>query len=62
MTREAFQLALERHATRSEAIGSYVSEAEESLAALRKILAELQNQERPPHAETASAADSACSA
>ncbi len=56
MTREAFELALERHATRSEAIGSYVSEAEESLAALRKILADLQDQERPPHAETASAA------
>ena len=37
MTREAFHLALERHATRSEAIGSYVKEAEEFLAALRKI-------------------------
>ena len=55
MTREAFELALERHATRSEAIGSYVREAEESLAALRKILAELQDQERP-HAQTASSA------
>ena len=54
MTREAFQLALERHATRSEAIGGYVKEAEESLAALRKILADLQDQEQSPHAETAS--------
>ncbi len=55
MTREAFQLALERHATRSEAIGSYIKEAEQSLAALRKILAELQDQEQPPHAEMARA-------
>ncbi len=54
MTREAFQLALERHATRSEAIGGYVKEAEELLAALRKILADLQDQEQSPHAETAS--------
>ncbi len=54
MTREAFQLALERHAARSEAIGSYVREAEELLAVLRKILADLQDQEQPPHAETAS--------
>jgi len=56
MTREAFQLALDRHATRSEAIGSYVKEAEESLAALRKILADLQDQDRAPHAEMGSAA------
>ena len=55
MTREAFELALERHATRSETIGSYVKEAEKSLADLRNILADLQGQERPPHAETASA-------
>ena len=56
MTREAFQLALERHATRSEAIGSYIKEAEQSLAALRKILAELQDQEQPPHSEMVRAA------
>ena len=54
MTREAFQLALERHATQSEAIGSYVKEAEESLAALRKILVDLQDQERPQHARMGS--------
>jgi hypothetical protein len=50
MKREAFQLAIERHATRSEAIGRYVKVAEQSLAALRKILAELQDQEQPPNA------------
>jgi GTPase Era involved in 16S rRNA processing len=50
MTREAFQLAIERHATRSEAISSYVKGAEQSLAAVRKILAELQDQEQPPNA------------
>ncbi len=55
MTRGAFQLALDRHATQSEAIGKHVKEAEKSLAALRKILADLQDQERPQHAETASA-------
>ena len=54
MTREAFQLALERHATQSEAIGSYVKEAEESLAALRKILVDLQDQELPQHARMGS--------
>jgi hypothetical protein len=53
MTREAFQLALERRSTRSEAIGGYVKEAEQSLAALRKIFAELRDQE--PHAGNASA-------
>ena len=54
MTREAFQLALERHATQSEAIGSYVKEAEESLAALREILVDLQDQERSQHARMGS--------
>ena len=44
MTREAFQLALERHAATSEAIGGYVREAAHSLAALREISVKLQDQ------------------
>jgi hypothetical protein len=51
MTREAFQLALERRSSRSESIGVYVEQAEKSLAVLRKILAELQDLE--PHDEEA---------
>ena len=51
MTREAFQLALERRSSRSESIGFYVEQAEKSLAVLRKILAELQDLE--PHSAEA---------
>lgn len=53
MTREAFQLALERRSTRSEAVSGYVKEAEQSLGALRSIFIDLQDQ--APQAEKTSA-------
>ena len=44
-TREALQLALDRHAAKSQEIGVYVREAERSVASLSEILAELQDQD-----------------
>ncbi len=50
MTREAFQLALDRRATQSEAIAGFIEAAEASLAALREVLADLQDQGTTEHA------------
>ena len=51
MTRQALQLALQRHAAKAEEMGAYVKEAAHSVSSLQQILAELQDEGQPQFAE-----------
>lgn len=47
MTRQALQLALQRHAAKADEMGGYIMEASHSVASIHEIIAQLQDVKRP---------------